>query len=52
MMQEPRGFDKPLERSMGRKFADMTRLQKVVFVAKVVACVATFGFAFPNVQSD
>jgi len=36
----------------GRKFADMTRVQKIVFVAKVVACVATFGFAFRNVQND
>jgi len=45
-------FDKVVEVSRGRKFADMTRLQKVVFVAKVVVCVATFGFAFPNVQND
>ena len=45
-------FVKPVEGSHGRKFADMTRLQKVVFVAKVVACVATFGFAFPNVQNE
>jgi hypothetical protein len=45
-------FDKPIEVSRGKKFADMTRTQKVVFVAKVVACVATFGFAFPNVQND
>jgi len=45
-------FDKPIHVTHGQKFADMTRLQKVVFVAKVVACVATFGFAFPNVQND
>ena len=51
-MQEPTPFVKPLEQSTGRKFADMSRLQKVVFVAKVVTCVATFGFVFPNVQSD
>jgi len=51
-MKEPSPFDKPLERSTGRKYADMTPMQKAVFVAKVVACVATFGFAFPNVQSD
>ena len=30
----------------------MTRLQKVVLVAKVVVCVGSFGFAFPNVQND
>jgi hypothetical protein len=45
-------FDKPIEVSSGEKFADMTKVQKVVWVAKVVVCVATFGFAFPNVQSD
>jgi hypothetical protein len=45
-------FDKQVEVSRGKKFADMTRGQKVVFVAKVVVCVATFGFAFPNVQND
>ena len=33
-------FDKPPEVSHGRKFAGMTRPQKVVF------------FAFPNVQND
>ena len=45
-------FDKQLEVSHGKKFADMTRMQKTVFVAKVVVCVITFGFAFPNVQND
>ena len=45
-------FDQPVEVSRGKKFADMTRLQKVVFVAKVVVCVGSFGFAFPNVQND
>ena len=51
-MQKPTPFDKPLEQSTGLKFADMSRVQKAVFVAKVVVCVATFGFVFPNVQSD
>jgi len=45
-------FDKPLEHSTGLKFAQMTRMQKYVFVAKLVACIATFGFAFPNVQNS
>jgi hypothetical protein len=45
-------FDKPLEYSTGVKFADMTRRQKYVFAAKLVACIATFGFAFPNVQNE
>jgi hypothetical protein len=30
----------------------MTRRQKFVFAVKLAACIATFGFAFPNVQSD
>jgi hypothetical protein len=51
-MQQPTPFLKPLEHSMGKKFSDMTRWQKAAFLAKVVACVATFGYAFPNVQSD
>jgi len=33
----------------GIAFADMTGLQKCVYVTKVVICVATFGFAFPHV---
>jgi hypothetical protein len=30
----------------------MTRRQKWVFAVKLVLCIATFGFAFPNVQND
>jgi hypothetical protein len=51
-VQTPSPFDKPLEHSTSLKFADMTRTQKWVFSAKLVACIATFGFAFPNVQND
>ena len=51
-MPEPTPFLKPLEHSMGHKFSDMTGWQKTAFVSKVIACIATFGFAFPNVQSD
>ena len=49
---EPTPFHKPLEQSMGMKFADMTRTQKWAFVAKLLICIATFGFAFPNVQKE
>jgi len=48
----PSPFDKPLEQSTGRKFAQMTRGQKCIFVVKLVVCIATFGFVFPNVQHD
>ena len=51
-MQEPTPFQKPLVNATGRKFADMTAAQKTLFVTKVVVCVCTFGFVFPNVQSD
>jgi hypothetical protein len=48
----PTPFQKPLEYSTGLKFADMSRRQKSVFVAKVLVCIATFGYVFPNVQSE
>lgn len=52
MVKNPSPFDKPLESSTGLKFAQMTLGQKWVFAVKLVACIATFGFAFPNVQND
>ena len=51
-VKTPSPFDKPLEQSTGRKFAQMTRRQKWIFVVKLALCIATFGFAFPNVQHD
>lgn len=51
-MQTPTPFDKPLVETTGLKFAQMTRRQKWVFVAKLAACIATFGYAFPNVQNE
>jgi len=30
----------------------MTQVQKWIFVAKLIVCIATFGFVFPNVQND
>ena len=51
-MSQNTPFEKPPEVSGGMKFADMTRSQKLVFVAKLLVCIATFGYAFPNVQSE
>jgi len=51
-MDKPREFDKPFKYSGGIKFADMTRSQKWFFAAKLAACIATFGYAFPNVQHE
>ena len=48
----PTDFQKPLETSSGKKFSDMSGEQKVIFVAKLLTCIATFGFVFPNVQND
>jgi hypothetical protein len=36
--------------SAGRPFKEMTRSKKFVSVFKVVVCVSTFGFVFPNVM--
>jgi hypothetical protein len=49
---QPTPFHKPLEQSMGMKFADMTPTQKWIFVAKLIVCIGTFGFVFPNVQKE
>ena len=51
-MQESTPFKKAPEYSTGMKFAEMSRKQKYVFVAKLMICIATFGFVFPNVQSS
>lgn len=45
-------FDKILVDPPSRKFADMTRGEKLVFVAKLLVCIGTFGFVFPNVQNE
>ena len=36
----------------GTPYNEMTRSQKVKFILKVIACVLTFGMAFPNVMGD
>jgi hypothetical protein len=51
-MGKPTPFQKVIEYPTGAKFAEMTRDQKFVFVAKLVVCIGTFGFVFPNVQND
>jgi hypothetical protein len=51
-MKESTPFVQVLKHSGGRKFADMTGTQKLVFIGKLIVCIATFGFAFPNVQHD
>ena len=35
--------------AMGKRFGKMTGNEKVVFLVKLVAFLATFGFAFPTI---
>jgi hypothetical protein len=49
---EPTPFDKVVAADMGTTFADMTQRQKWVFVTKLVICIGTFGFVFPNIQKE
>ena len=49
-METPAPFDKsPEQPPEGIAFADMTGMQKCVYVTKVAICIATFGFAFPPI---
>jgi hypothetical protein len=34
------------------KFSEMTRREKFIYVLKVIACVLSFGFIFPNINLD
>ena len=36
----------------GTPYAKMTVPQKVRWVAKLIVCILTFGFVFPNVMGD
>ena len=36
----------------GTPFGDMLPIQKTLFVLKVMLCVVSFGFIFPNVMSS
>jgi hypothetical protein len=32
-----------------RKWAEMTRNERIVYVAKLAVCILTFGFVFPDI---
>jgi hypothetical protein len=36
----------------GTPYKNMSPMQKVKFILKLVVCISTFGMAFPNVMSD
>lgn len=39
-------------KELGKPFNEMSKPQKIKFVMKLVLCILTFGFAFPNVMGD
>lgn len=43
-MEQPKRFGTP--------YNEMSKQQKIRWVAKLVICILTFGFAFPNVMGD
>ncbi len=53
-MEENNKAPKPLAPTFdrGTPFADMRPNQKTLFVLKVIICVVSFGFIFPNVMSS
>ena len=38
--------------ALGTPYKDMPKEQKIRFVCKLVLCILTFGFAFPNVMGE
>lgn len=53
-MPQPKQPSKPMrqESPTGTPFKQMTRDRKVRFIFKVLVCVISFGFIFPNVMGD
>ena len=39
-------------KAQGTPYKDMSKEQKIRFVAKLIVCILTFGFAFPNVMGE
>ena len=40
------------QKTEGTPYKNMSPMQKVKFILKLVVCISTFGMAFPNVMSD
>ena len=43
-------MDRP--KNLGKPYNEMSSQQKVKFVVKLVLCIITFGFVFPNVMEE
>lgn len=52
MSDDPTPYEKYVAPPSGIRFGDMTGTQKSIFAMKLVCCVCTMGFAFPNVMRD
>lgn len=50
--EDPTPLDKLIVPASGIRFGDMTGRQKSIFAVKLVCCICTMGFAFPNVMHD
>ena len=49
---ESKAASKAATLALGTPFKEMLPQKKLFFVLKVVACVVSFGFIFPNVMMD
>lgn len=52
MSEDPTRLDKLIVPASGIRFGDMTGRQNTIFAVKLVRCICTMGFAFPNVMHD
>jgi hypothetical protein len=48
--QAAQGSAAPAQRPL--RYHEMAPLQKVKFVLKLVVCMLSFGFIFPNIMND
>ena len=49
---KPESRPQPLKSDSGTPFKQMTTNKKVMFIAKLVICIISFGMIFPNVMGD
>ena len=52
MSDDPTPYEKYVAPPSSIKFADMSSSEKSMFSLKLVCCICTMGFAFPNVMHD
>ena len=52
MAEKSKSVDSSRPKTLGTPFKDMPSATKIRWVLKLVVCVMSFGFIFPNVMSD